>query len=459
VVVFVVLASLDNVVIGLLPPLYRPVAAEFRVTEAALGVVTAVTYLSTAVAAVAWAYVGDRRRRKPLLLVGTVLWVAGTTATANVDSFAAFVGAQLLTAAGLGAIGSVGFSVISDLVAPRRRGLVLAFWGLSQGVGVLCGTLVGGLAGAVDWRRPFVLLSVAGVGAAVAFAFTYEVRRGHSEPQLAPLFAAGGEYQHRMHRADLPVIVARRTNRYLITQGLISQAALGSLVWLPQLFQARALDQGYDLPTAIIIGSVFATVFQLGGALSIIGGVVGDRRQRRRPGGRAQVAGWALMAAVPLYLLLFALPFRVSVAPGSATAGVVRQVLFSLVTEPSIALCFVLAVLAAGLTSAASPNWYALVGDVNPPEHRATVFSLGNLANGVGRGTGTALVPLVFRAVSGFAPPPLNYALGLALGQLLFVPTGLLYLRAARTAPHDIAALDAMLTERAGVVERGGAVS
>ena len=43
-----------------------------------------------------------------------------------------------------------------------------------------------------------------------------------------------------------------------------------------------------------------------------------------------------------------------------------------------------LATIALALTSANSPNWFALLADVNPPEHRGTVYSLGNLANGVG---------------------------------------------------------------------------
>ena len=65
VVVFVVLASLDNVAIGLVPPLYRPIADDLGVAEAAVGVVTAASFLTSAVAAVAWAYVGDRANRKP----------------------------------------------------------------------------------------------------------------------------------------------------------------------------------------------------------------------------------------------------------------------------------------------------------------------------------------------------------------------------------------------------------
>ena len=101
----------------------------------------------------------------------------------------------MLAAIGLGAVASVGFSVVSDLISPRRRGLVMSFWGLSQGVGTLAGTLVGGLLGAADWRRPFLVLAVAGVVATVAYLFTYDMPRGESEPELA-----GVEYDERIRR-------------------------------------------------------------------------------------------------------------------------------------------------------------------------------------------------------------------------------------------------------------------
>ena len=143
VVVFMVLASLDNVAIGLVPPLYTPIAEALGVGEGAIGVVTAASYLVTAVAAVGWAYVGDRTNRKPLLMIGTLLWAAGTGGTVLAGGYAAFFAAQILAAVGLGAVGSVGFSVVSDLISPRRRGLVMSFWGLSQGVGTLAGTLRG----------------------------------------------------------------------------------------------------------------------------------------------------------------------------------------------------------------------------------------------------------------------------------------------------------------------------
>ncbi len=449
VLVFVLLASLDNVAIGLVPPLYGPISGSLGVSQRLLGLVTAVSFLVSAVAAVGWAYVGDRTDRKPLLMVGTLVWAAGTGGSALAQGYPAFLAAQLVAAVGLGAVGSVGYSVVTDLISPRRRGLVMSFWGLSQGVGTLAGTLVGGLLGAADWRRPFWLLTVVGLAATAAYLFTYDIRRGQSEPELAGALAGGAEYDYRITRADLPGILARRTNRWLVLQGLTAQAAFGSLVWLPVLFAQRAQAQGYSAATAVVVGSVFATLFQLGGVLSIVGGLVGDAVQRRTPRGRALVAAVGILAALPFYLVLFFVPLRIDVPDGGSTGAVVGAVLASVVTEPTVGLSLLTAVFALALTSANSPNWFALIADVNPPEHRGTVYSLGNLVNGVGRAAGNGLVGVAFHALRAAFPPPLNYAVGLAVFQLFFVPTGVMYWLASRTSPRDIDAVRTLLHERA----------
>jgi MFS transporter, Spinster family, sphingosine-1-phosphate transporter len=449
VVVFVVLASLDNVAIGLVPPLYDPIGEALGVPEGAVAAVTAATYLVTAVAAVAWAYAGDRFRRRPLLVVGTLLWALGTGGTGFASNFATFTAAQLIGSVGLGAVGSVGFSVVSDLISPRRRGLVMSFFGLSQGVGTLAGTLVGGLLGAGDWQRPFRVLAVVGTVAALAYLFTTDIRRGESEPELAGLFAAGGNYEHRIGRDDVPAILGRRTNVWLILQGLTAQVTFGSLVWLPRLFQAKAEQQGYETEVAVAIGATFATLFQLGGVLSIVGGLVGDRIQRRTPRGRALVAAVGIMGGVPFFVALFFVPLRVDVAPDAGSGGVAFAVARSVVTEPLTAVSFLAALAGLALTSANSPNWFALIADVNPPEHRGTVYSLGNLVNSVGRAAGNALVGAVFASLARALPPPLNYAVGLAAFQVFFLPTGAMYLLAARHSPADIATVRRTLEARA----------
>jgi len=451
VVVFIVLAALDNVAIGLVPPLISPISETLDVAEGSINLALGITYLVSAIASVGWAYVGDRANRKPLLMIGTLIWAAGTLSTAFADSYAGFLAAQILAAIGLGAVASVGFSVVTDLIAPRRRGLVMSFWGLSQGVGTLAGVLIGGLLGASDWRRPFYVLTGVGLAATVAYLFTYNIRRGASEPQLAAVVAAG-EYEHRITRGDLPDILRRRTNLWLILQGFTAQLVFGSLVLLPRLFQAKAEDIGYSQSTAIEIGSMYATLFQLGGVMSIIGGLVGDRLQRRTPRGRALVAAVGILAAIPFYIILFFVPISLDVADGAGTGSVVTGVLASVVTEPVMFVSFVAALLALALTSANSPNWFALIAEVNPPEHRGTVFSLGNLVNGVGRGAGTLLIGRAFSSLERSLQPPLNYAVGLAVFQLFFIPTGIMYWLASRTAPRDIATVQTMLAERAAEV-------
>ena len=136
---------------------------------------------------------------------------------------------------------------------------------------------------------------------------------------------------------------------------------------------------------------------------------------------------------------------------------VVGAVFKGLVTSPSVGIPFLFALLALALTSANAPNWYALIADVNPPEHRGTVYSLGNLANGVGRATGNSLVAPVFNALAARFPPPLNLAIGPAAFQIFFIPTGLMYWRASRTSPRDIETVHEMMHDAAAPRSRTGA--
>ena len=171
--------------------------------------------------------------------------------------------------------------------------------------------------------------------------------------------------------------------------------------------------------------------------LSIVGGLVGDRLQRRTPRGRALVAAVGVLAAVPFYLVLFFVPMRIDVPDGAGGGAVVRGGAGA-ASSPSRRSAFALAaaLVALALTSANSPNWFALIADVNPPEHRGTVYSLGNLVNGVGRAAGNGLVGVAFRRCAAAFPPPLNYAVGLAAFQLFFIPTGVMYWLASRTSPR-----------------------
>ena len=452
IIVFVVLASLDNAAIGLVPPLFKVIASDFSVSEAAMGLVTGSSILVTAFVAVPWGYLGERGRRKNLLLYGTLIWAVATVLTGLSATYWQFFFFQVITAIGLGCILSVGFSVISDFVSPRRRGLAMSFWGLSQGLGLILGNFLVVFLGGSSWSLPFFVVAGAGLAFTFLFLFSYDARRGRAEPELAQLFASGGDYARRIDRSDIPNLIRRRTNVWLILQGFTAQFAYGSLVWMPILIQAKVAAEGYSLETAVPVGTLFTIIFQTGALFAIAFGQIGDMWARRDPRGRAFLSSIGILGAIPLFLISFFLPLNGLVVPDPAGGTeVILAVLRSFFTNVWVAAAFVLALGAVALTSADSPNWFALISDVNPPEQRGTLFGIANLSNGVGRAFGAGLTGVAFAYFESTTlfPPPWNYAVGLALFQLFFVPTGWFYFQAAKSTGRDMRAAKASMARLA----------
>jgi MFS family permease len=452
IVVFIVLASLDNAAIFLIPGMFKPLESGLGTSEAALGVVTGMQILVAAVTAVFWGYAGDAGSRKPLLFWGTLIWAGGELLSATTTGYWQFFVWQMVVAVGLGAIASVGFSVVSDFVGPKRRGLAMSFWGLSQGIGGWLGLLLASQLGADDFRTP--LLVIAGLGFLFAFLylFTYDAPRGFREPELARLYAEGGTYEYRIDRSQLPALARRRTNVWLVLEGLAAQVAYGSLVYVPLLYQEKVIAQGYSEATGTRVGGLFAAIALTGALSSILMGHIGDRAQERTPRGRTIVSTVGILGAIPFFLILFWVPLRgLEVTEGANTITLLGDIARSLVTNPWVAVAFVSAMLAQVFTSADSPNWFALISDVNLPEHRGTVYGAGNLANGISRSLGVALAPAMAGALKRSFPPPVNWAISLSVFQVFFLPAGWCYWKASSTCPQDIDDVRTTLRDRAAV--------
>ena len=448
--VFVVLASLDNAAAGVLPPLYAIIARDFATPEAALGFVTAVYVLIVAVAATIWGYRGDSGRRKPLLLYGTVLWGAATILTGTSPTFLHFLLFQIITALGVGAISSIGFSVASDLIPARRRGLALSLWSVSQGLGAAFGALLGSTLGAYNWRWPFFLIAALGFFFALLYFFIEEPGRGRAEPELAPIFAAGKRYSHRITFADIRTILARPSNAWLLWQSFFFSLAYGSTVWVPRWAIARVQAEGYGLEIATIVGNLFVALFSVGSFFSIVAGHWGDRWQRRNPRGRTILSTVGLLGSIPFFIVLFFIPFKGVVIPaGGNLLQIGGAVLVTLFTNGWVIAAFLVALIALALQATDPPNWAALITDINLPEHRGTIIGLSRLFRAAGNAISVSLTGVVFAVLSADLAPPHNYAAGLALFQLLVIPAALCYLGASRVIPHDIARVRQTLVDRA----------
>ena len=447
--VFVLLASLDNAAIALYPALTKVMAADLDSSERSVGLITALVILVAALTAVGWGYYGDRSHRKPLLFGATLIWSIGLLMVTKSQSLTELALWSGLVGVGLGAVASVGFSVISDFIAPRRRGLAMSFWGLSQGTGGFFGILIGGVLGADEWRNPFIGLALAGIATALLYLTTVEAPRARAEPEFAAALAAGATYEFRIKKSDFRLLLTTPTNRWLILQGLTGQLAYGSLIWVPLLYQSKVQALGYDLATATAVGAVFGAIFQIGGVTSILAGHLGDRFQRRTPRARAVISMVGILGAIPFFVAFFFVPLTgLDVPADKGSIALVLATLTSLVTNPYVAAAFGLSVIALAFTSADSPNWFALISDVNLPEHRGTVFGLGNLSNGISRTLGNGLTVVAAGLLTTRFGAPWNYAIGLTAFQVFFIPTGLCYWMASKTCATDIERVRSVLSKR-----------
>ena len=386
VAVFVVLASLDNAAAALIPAMVIPIREELGVSSGAIGLITGTVILVSAVTAAVWAYFGDRGSRKRLLLAGTLIWAVGAGLSATAESYGQLFAYQLVLAVGLGSVAAIGFSVISDFISPKRRGLAMSLWGLSQGAGGLIGGLLASQLGAENFHVPMAVIAGLGVLFALLYIPTFEAPRGWSEPELIRLHEDPTfDYGYTIEPAQVPALVRRPTNVWLIAQGLTAQLAYGSLIWVPLLYQEKVIAEGYSVATATRVGGLLGAIFQVGALFSVLTGYLGDRVQAKRLDGRALISAIGVVGAIPFFLGFLFIPLRgLEVTEGAGTLTLIPEVLGQVVTNPWVGAAFLLAILAVAFTSANSPNWFALIADVNLPEHRGTVFGLGNLMNGSG---------------------------------------------------------------------------
>lgn len=447
VILFVVIASIDNTVLALVPTLLPRIGDDLGISNQALGLVVGLNLLIVAVTGLFWGYRSDQRERKTLLIAGTLAWAVPIGLIPFTSTYGLFLALMLLAGLGLGCISTVGYSIITDLVPERWRGLILGVWGLSQGIGALVAGLIAGLLAAdAGWRTPFGMLAAVGAACSALALFALSPRKGQADEALAGLQAQHSADEYRIVAADLPGILRKPSNRWLMLQGFIAQFTFGSLTWLTALVTARLTAQGLGLTQANGIAALLWVIFQLGGVVSLFWGWAGDRLQQRHPRARALLAAYGFWIAIPCYLALFWSPLSVQ---GSSQGSPLAVILDQLSRNPQWWLAILGATLAVAAQATNAPNWYAMVSEVNLPEHRGTAFSFVTLANNIGRALGAFLVGVTFDWLQRSVAAPANYAWGLSLFQLFFLPAGLCFWLASRTVPGDTQEVQSALRTRA----------
>jgi len=439
---------------NMLIPSYAAIRQEFNIPEALIAIPDAFFVLISAFFALLWGYWADKIDRGKVLLVGAFSWTLGMLLTAFSTSYLMLIISRVSSGAGLGCVLPVGYSIISDAIPAEERsgwfGTLAILSSISNGAGQGLSSFLGPI---LTWRFPFLLLS--GISVIVIFIlFLVKIpQRGASEDELLDLIELNLEYNYRISREDLAVIVRKKTNLYLIIQGFFSIIPGTVLVY----FTTSMLTLQYfnQIPAEIRLqtSTIFAGMIGVG---YLVGNVVfarlGDVLFRRNKKNRARLATICLIFSIPfaIILLLSLQPINVSnlniVYPATIPPEQIWRYIFQTIGEifvayPTYIIFFIFALIASMLGAGPVANRNAVMIDVNMPEHKGTAASFFKLSEQISKGV-TLLISFTLISLLG------------SIFNMLFIniffwfPAAILWFFASRNVEIDMNQKAMILSER-----------
>lgn len=128
---------------SLVLPGFRTFGATLTGSALLVGIALGAYGLTMAVAQFANGWLSDHVGRRPVLVVGSLLFVAGSAWSAVAGSIEALIAARLLQ--GLGGVSSVAMAAVGETVPEERRTSAMALVGIPAGLGFFLGFALGPL--------------------------------------------------------------------------------------------------------------------------------------------------------------------------------------------------------------------------------------------------------------------------------------------------------------------------
>lgn len=139
--------------------------------------------LMTAVATPIYGKLSDIVGRKPVLIIGLVLFVIGSTLCAMSNSMLTLILARVVQGIGSGAIQPLTFTIIADIYPLEKRAKVLGFNGSAWGIAAIIAPLLGGfIVEQLSWHWVFLInLPVGLLTMGLIWFFFKEEKREHEK--------------------------------------------------------------------------------------------------------------------------------------------------------------------------------------------------------------------------------------------------------------------------------------
>jgi MFS family permease len=362
---------------------FEPIKGEMRLSDAQLGVIGASFMWVYAAAAPLAGLIGDRFRRKTLILGGLIFWSFITVATAFSKNYTQLVICRALEGFGEAFYFPASMALVSDYHGPDTRSRAMAIHQSSVYAGTIAGGSVAGImADHFGWRSSFYLFGWFGVALGLALLFFLkEPKRGQAEDvetiaRPANMLASiGGVLGTPMARVLIVVFVGANF------------VAMIFLTWMPTYLKR---EFGMSLSMSGVSATAYLQIASVVGVIT--GGVLADRMAKKHRGGRMMAQAVGLFAGAPFIFL----------------AGWTLSI-------PVLVVALIGFGYFKGIYDA---NIWASLHDVIKPERRATAVGVMNSIGWVGGGAGSYAV--------GVAAPVFGMSVCLSANSLVYLLVGLL---------------------------------
>ncbi|MHA1651682.1 MAG: MFS transporter [Candidatus Helarchaeota archaeon] len=360
-----------------------------------------------------WAFAADKlEKRKILLLISSFIWSIGALLTIFITGFVSLLIIQCITAVGYAGILPLSISLIIDLIPPEDRTRFLGWLTVGMTLGTGLGILIAGtLIDITSWWVPFLIISLLGFLSIYRVSLLREPKKGAQEKLYSDIV------NFKMRKEDLKEIFKMKSNILLILYIFLKFIAVGgiSFHFVPMLMK----DHQFNM---IEGGSTFATLIMIGTfSIQIIGapylGKLADNRYKHKNTAKAELIILIVLIGSLFYLGGFLLDFPVF--------NILMVLLFS-----------ALILLGAFFMAGDGPISQSILGDVNPPQVRTTIYSITFIAQMTGQSIGiliTGILYGIFGNVFKWSFVTITFVLIASI--LLLIPL-------KKTVPSDLAYLE-----------------
>ena len=276
----------------ILPGEVSLIQREFHATDQQMGALTTALFFFYMFAAPATGWLGDRFRRKPLIVAGAVLWSVATLGTAWVHDYWTLYVRHALVGVGEATFGIFAPAVLADFYPERDRNRILSIFYLAIPVGAALGYLAGGQMGTIwGWRAPFFICAIPGLVIAALYVWI------GAEP-------VRGASDHVKTTVNRGTFLGLFTNGAFLTGtfglAMLTFAMGGISAWVPEFLRRSA---GMSTGKASLVVSAITVVDGIAG--TIVGGWVAQRWLKTNHRALYLLSFWSVALTLPFGILLF----------------------------------------------------------------------------------------------------------------------------------------------------------